>query len=381
MTDDEKPRKGRKIRVSFRQNRNEPGRDKRWTQKYLQDRLDENPAPQRESLRPKGDRSRKRTILEGDESKEADLHEGWVVAMRGLYAEVDDGQQIRLCTIRRILRTRLIQNRHPVVTGDRVRFSTSAKKSQHTGTADEGVIQDVYPRTSRLTRRYGRRTHLIVANVDRVLIVASTLCPRIKPQLLDRYLVAAHAGNIQPVLCIHKVDLGCDDEIASLADMYRKIGYPVIFSSTLTGQGIEELKTYLADQKTVIVGQSGVGKSSIINAVQPGLKLTTAEVSRVTEKGRHTTTTVRFMKLDFGGYVVDTPGIKSYDLADVPINEYEMHFIEFADYVPHCNFADCTHTHEGGCAVKTAVENGQIDPRRYEHYVQMFRKIIEEDEL
>ncbi|MCH8878736.1 MAG: ribosome small subunit-dependent GTPase A [Planctomycetes bacterium] len=366
-----KKKKGKKVRVAFRRNRTQPARDKSWTRQFNEHGFENTDTVNRESLIPKGDMSRKRTIIEDEDTSELNLREGRAIAMRGLIVEVDDGERVWPCTVRRILRTRLIDERHPVAVGDIVQFMISAEAS---GADQAGVIYSVYARTSQLTRRSGERVHVIAANVDQVLIVASADEPPLKPQLIDRYLVAAHAGDITPLICINKIDLGDDEEIASVAEMYCKIGYRVILASAATGEGIDALKTALAGKETVVAGQSGVGKSTLLNVMQPGLQLATAEVSQSNFKGKHTTTTAQLLKLAFGGYVVDTPGIRSYDLAVVPKNEFELHFVEFVAHVPHCRFPDCTHIHEGECAIKQAVEDELIDPRRYESYCRLYEE-------
>ncbi|MCG3136882.1 MAG: Small ribosomal subunit biogenesis GTPase RsgA [Phycisphaerae bacterium] len=362
------PDRGKKVRVDFRRKRNQPRRDKNWTQKYVEGQLEE--TPQRETLIPKGEMSRKRTIKAGDQQFDG-LPTGRVIAMRGLIAEVDDGQQVWPCTIRRILRTLRIRDRHPVAVGDVVTFSIEADEP---GLEKSGVIIQVQPRRSRLVRRYADRVQVIAANVDRVVIVASVAEPPLKPHLIDRYLVAAHAGNIEPVICINKVDLSDDQFAGDMAEMYRRIGYTVILACALRGVGVEELAACLPGKTTVFAGQSGVGKSSLLNALQPELKLATAVVSESTSKGRHTTTTAVLHRLPSSGYVVDTPGVRSYELADVDAHEYEMHFVEFQPYIPNCKFPNCLHTHEEGCAVKAAVETGAIDPRRYESYVRLYEE-------
>lgn len=364
-----KKKKGKKVRVAFRRNRTQPARDKSWTRQFNEHGFENTDTVNRESLIPKGDMSRKRTIIEDEDTSDLNLREGRAIAMRGLIVEVDDGERVWPCTVRRILRTRLIDERHPVAVGDIVQFMISAEAS---GADQAGVIYSVYARTSQLTRRSGERIHVIAANVDQVLIVASADEPPLKPQLIDRYLVAAHAGDITPLICINKIDLGDDEEIVSVGEMYCKIGYRVILASAATGEGIDALKTALAGKETVVAGQSGVGKSTLLNAMQPGLQLATAEVSQSNFKGKHTTTTAQLLKLAFGGYVVDTPGVRSYDLAVVPKNEFELHFVEFVAHVPHCRFPDCSHIHEGECAIKQAVEDELIDPRRYESYCRLY---------
>ena len=367
-----KKKKGKKVRVAFRRNRTQPARDKSWTRQFNEHGFEDTDTVKRESLIPKGDMSRKRTIIEDQDTSHLNLREGRAIATRGLIVDVDDGERVWPCTVRRILRTRLIDERHPVAVGDVVQFMISAV----TPNADQaGVIYSVYARTSQLTRQSGERIHVIAANVDQVLIVASADEPPLKPQLIDRYLVAAHAGNITPLICINKIDLADDENLASVAAMYRGIGYQVILASAATGEGIDALKAALAGKETVVAGQSGVGKSTLLNVVQPGLQLATAEVSQSSSKGKHTTTTAQLLRLAFGGYVVDTPGVRSYDLAVVPKNEFELHFVEFVEHVPRCRFPDCTHIHEGECAIKQAIKDGLIDPRRYESY----RRLYEED--
>lgn len=364
-------KKARKVRVTFRRNRSKPARDKSWTREFHEHGFHEKDTVSRESVIPKGELSRKRTVIEGLDPDESGLRDGIVTTMRGLYADVDDGTRTWQCTVRRILRTRLIEQRHPVAVGDRVRISISGDEE---GLQRSGVIHSIHDRTSRLTRRYAKRVHVIVANVSRVLIVSSVVKPSLKPHLIDRYLVSAHAGGIHPIICINKIDLGQPGATDSIAKMYRQIGYDVLETSATTGEGLERLRGALKDQESVIVGQSGVGKSSLLNAVQPSLALATDVVSETTLKGKHTTTSTQLLKLDFGGYVVDTPGVKSYELADVSKAEYELHFVEFADHVPRCKFPDCTHIHEDNCAVKSAVEAGLIDSRRHVSYARMFQE-------
>ena len=229
----------------------------------------------------------------------------------------------------------------------------------------------VDPRRGVLRRRARKRVHTIVANVDQAIIVTSAREPTPKPNLIDRYIVAAHAGEITPVICMNKIDLD-DGEAAELLDRYQSLGYTTLRTSASRGDGIDALREALHGKSSVVAGQSGVGKSSLLNAIQPDLGLRTGDVMQQTQKGRHTTTTARLIRLDCGGYVIDTPGIRSFDLTVIPREEFEAHFIEFVDIVADCKFPDCTHTHEDDCALKAAVERGDVHPERYRSYLQMY---------
>lgn len=341
----------------------------------------------------KGELSRRRTVVvpDGDEVPRDALQRGTVIAMRGLYAEVDDGKKIWRCTVRRVLRTRLIEERHPVTVGDHVQFLI---ESEGEGVAEEGVIEAVDPRSGELRRRAGRRVHTIVANVDQAIIVSSAGQPPPKPHLIDRYIVAALAGEITPVICMNKADLdrapgqAADGDVAESAQVegsglplarevlerYTRLGYRTLHTSALTGEGIDDLRDVLKGKASVIAGQSGVGKSSLLNSVQPGLQLKIGDIIEQIAKGRHTTSTASLLRLDVGGYVVDTPGVRSFDVSTVGRHELEALFEEFIDHVPNCKFPDCTHTHEDDCAVRQAVERGDIHPERYESYVRIFEE-------
>ena len=360
-------------RVDFRSNRLRPARRKDWTADSDQAASDIEDAATRESVRTRGELSRKRTL--SDASPEATGIPGTAIAVRGAYVQVEVQGEIWQCSIRRVLRTMRITERQAVVVGDQVRFSPIRTADQD---AREGVITEVLPRRTALHRSDGRRDHVIAANVDQVLLVSSIREPTIKAHLIDRYLVAAHAAGLPAVVCINKVDLDQDGEAEDLLALYSGLGYATLASSTADGRGLQQLRELLTGKATLLAGQSGVGKSSLINAVQPGLELKTATVSRLNEKGRHTTTTAHWHPLDFGGAVVDTPGIRALEVAMVPINELEAHFVEFIDRLAGCKFANCIHIHENGCAIKAAVDAGEIDPRRYFSYVQLFTERSEQ---
>ncbi|MFH0982248.1 MAG: ribosome small subunit-dependent GTPase A [Planctomycetota bacterium] len=361
--------KGRRVRVNLRPNRSKPATKKDWTRQTQEQGLEEVDIRTGESVVAKGELSRRRTVVVRAGDNEPARFNGTVVAVRGLFTEVDDGEHTRLCTVRRMLRTRLIAERHPITVGDRVRIENVADQSSPKA---EGVIEDVMPRRSELKRLAGRRQHTIAVNVDQVIIVNSADLPPPKPHLIDRYTVAALAGAMTPVICMNKVDLDADGTAAAILERYVALGYRTLATSVVSRLGLDDLGAVLWARSSVIVGQSGVGKSSLLNALQPHLGLRVGPVNEETLKGRHVTTTARLLKLDIGGYVVDTPGVRAFDVSSVPRYELESYFVEFVELVPQCKFADCTHTHETDCAIKTAVEKGDIHPERYESYVRLF---------
>lgn len=365
------PEPKRKIRVAFRRNRGGRAREKDWTRRAREAEGGEIDAAKEESLVAKGDLSRHRTVIEGGRSRDKWL-EGTVAAFRGQYSEVDVAGTTWLCTARRILRTRLIDNRNALTVGDRVLFLPAGTSQSG---QSQGVIEEVLPRRTQLKRMSRRRVHTIAANVDQVLIVASAAQPPPKPHLIDRYLVAAHAENIEPIICLNKIDL--DPRAASLLASYQRLGYRTIVTSAFEGTGLGALADVLRDKITVLAGQSGVGKSALINALQPGLNVRVGAIDRKTGKGRHTTRTATLIRLTIGGHLVDTPGIRALDLALFEPSRLQACFVEFLEHVPRCGFSDCTHRHEEGCAVLAALKRGEIDAGRYESYLRLFEEFTE----
>lgn len=386
------PRKrpGRKVRVDFRQNRQVRRRADDWTQRYRADseRLEDTELG--ESVRAKGALSRKRTVIVDEHNMtvvdEAQWLAGTVIKVHGLIAYVrDDQDRAWECTVRRVLRTLLINSRSPVTVGDRVWFSDQAAACDG---EPVGVIERVAERKSRLSRRDRRkREHTIVANADQLLAVVSVAQPRLRPHLVDRYIVAALKGGLEPIICFNKVDLLDDNELTeedsgrtgiSVREVlveFQDLGYRCLLTSPLHGVGMDELRETLARRVTVVAGQSGVGKSTLLNKIQPTLNLTTQTVSEENEKGRHTTTLAEMHRLDIGGYVVDTPGIRAFDLWSVEPGELEALFVEFAPLVEKCRFSNCSHRNEAGCAIAAAVENGVISARRYFSYLKMLEEV------
>lgn len=370
--------KKKKIRVELRKNRSKPPRERQWTRGFQEHGFEEEATLGDERVRAKGALSRKRTIIQDDtaqaagaeptEMPTADVSNslpGRVLRVHRLQSVValDDGREMR-CTLRGLLRSILTDERSIVTTGDRVWVRP--------GDNDEGMIESVEPRHGLLTRSSRGREHVIVANVDQVVFVMSLVEPDLKPHLIDRYLVSAEQGGIAPVLCLNKADLIELELCQHYVGYYSQLGIPTILTSATTGLGIGRLRELLQGRQTVFSGQSGVGKSSLLNAIQPELGLRVREVSETTQKGKHTTTTAELIKLDFGGYVVDTPGIRQFQLWDLMAEEIEGFFPEMRPFVALCAFPDCTHTHEERCAVKRAMERRQIRLSRYESYLGMF---------
>jgi len=283
-----------------------------------------------------------------------------------------EGPLIYRCTVRRLLKSLSTDERSVVTTGDRVWV-----RADPNATEPEGTIERVEPRHGVLTRESRRREHVLVANVDQLVIVMSLVQPDLKPHLIDRYIASADKGGLTPVVCLNKADLVDVAEYQPLIGAYSQLGITTILTSARTGYGIERLRQQLAGRATVFSGQSGVGKSSLLNAVQPELALRVKTVSEKTQKGSHTTTAAELIRLDFGGWVVDTPGVRQLQLWDTRPEEVEGYFREFHAYVPLCGFPDCTHTHETKCAVLAAVQRRHISPRRYQSYIGMFHGLEE----
>ena len=381
--------KKKKVRVDMRKNRSKPPRPQQWTRGYQEHGFAEDATVPDERIRAKGDLSRRRTIIQDEKPAEPSSmpsvdetasRPGRVLRVHGLYSvvETDDGRQFR-CVVRRVLRTLATDERSVVTTGDRVWFlpaGPAVKTEVAEGGTDaatvEGVIERVEPRHGILTRASRGREHVQVANVDQVVFVLSLVEPDLKPHLIDRYLASAEQGGIRPILCLNKADLVDPVDFQPLIGMYSQLGVPTFLTSASAGTGVERLRERLRDRETVFTGQSGVGKSSLLNVIQPGLGLRVREVSGVNQKGKHTTTTAELIRLDFGGWVVDTPGVRQFGLWDVIPEEVEGFFAEFRPFVALCAFPDCTHTHEERCAVKRAVMRRWISESRYTSYLGLF---------
>ncbi len=364
-------------RVELRKNRSKPPRGNDITRAYQENASKAEDAQCTERVRAKGDLSRYRTISE-DNTPTADgpCLRGRVLRIHGLASivEADDGRIFR-CAVRRVLKNLATDERNAVTTGDVVWFLPEAnggREATVSTQSEEGVIERVEPRHGVLTRASRRREHVLVANVDQLVIVISLVQPDLKPHLIDRYLSAAEKGGLQPILCLNKADLTDSVPLQSLVAAYSQLGIPALFTSAKNGEGIARLRELLHGRATVFSGQSGVGKSSLLNAIQPDLALAVKSVSEVNQKGRHTTTFASLIKLAFGGWVVDTPGVRQLALWDTRPEEVEGFFREFRPFVHLCGFPDCSHTHEHSCAIKNAVMRKLISERRYHSYLGMF---------
>lgn len=302
------------------------------------------------------------------QSNPRQLPVGRVLSVTAQGYEVDAEGTSLLCVLRRThLQTK--RNAKGLITvGDLVLYSILSP--------GEGVIEEICERYSVLTRAdslSARHRQLIAANVDQVIVTASVGAPTLKPALIDRYLIAASKGHMQAVILINKVDLLPFSEIAPTLELYRSLGYTSLAVSTQTGQGIAELKQVMKDKASVFAGQSGVGKSSLINAIT-GLTLAVGNVVTKTRKGSHTTTQSRLIRLPSGGWCVDTPGIKSFGMWELNPHEVAIFFQEIERARALCRFPNCSHTHEPDCAVISAVERGEISPLRYESYLTLLQE-------
>ena len=373
-------KKKRKIRTTFRKNRNVRTRRTDWTRRFDQDAIEDEAPQQHERISGKGELTRKRTVcgVESDRDDEPgfgvqlDVDEsaclcGRVLSVHGLVSTVEDDEgRLCQCVTRRLLKTLSTDQRHVVAAGDRVLFRPVENTDP-----PEGVIERVEPRHGSVCRTSRGRQQVIVTNVDQLLIVSSAAEPRLKPNLIDRLLVTAEKGTVRPVVCINKTDLVERSSLQPLVGVYSQMGYEVLVLSAKTGFGIDRFRRVLTGKESVVTGQSGVGKSSLLNAIDPVLKLRVREVSSDTQKGRHATTTARLLPLACGGYVVDTPGLRQFQLWDVIAEEVAGFYRDLRPYVSLCRFPDCTHTHEDDCAVKDAVADGRLDERRYDSYCHL----------
>lgn len=282
---------------------------------------------------------------------------------------LDDGTSI-VAKAKGNFRIRGIRTTNPVAVGDRVSVSRND--------SDTAYITAIIPRRNYIIRRatnLSKEAQIIAANLDQALLIATLAHPTTSTTFIDRFLATAEAYRVPAVLVINKIDLLSDnDDIAlayAVAYLYRSIGYTVILASAATGEGIDELRSTLSNKTTLLSGNSGVGKSTIINTLLPGLNLRTAQISDIHDTGMHTTTFSEMFRLPDGGYIIDTPGVKGFGTVDFNKAEASHYFPEIFRVGRNCRYSNCTHTHEPGCAVRDALEQNLISQSRYTSYLSI----------
>ena len=298
---------------------------------------------------------------------------GMVLRATGSLYEVLLGERTVSCRIRGRLRLKGVRSTNPVVVGDIVRC-----ERDETG---ETVIADVEPRRNYIIRRasnLSKESHIIAANLDQALLVATLFSPETAPEFIDRFLVTCEAYKVPVTILLAKADLArtAPEAMAAFHDTYERAGYRVIDVSATEGEGVDTVRDLLRGRTTLLSGNSGVGKSTLVAAVERTAEVRTAEISRSHHKGRHTTTFSTMYPLSEGGYIIDTPGIKGFGLIDIDDAELAHYFPEMMRWLPECRYYNCSHTHEPDCAVIEAVERGDIALSRYESYL----KILDEDD-
>jgi ribosome biogenesis GTPase len=287
-----------------------------------------------------------------------------------------DGQEIT-CHLRGRLFEKLKGETKPVAVGDRVSFRI---------TEQGAALEEILPRRNALTRpAKGKKGEVqtIAANIDRMIVVASVKNPPLRTGLIDRFLVAAGIEEFEGVICLNKIDLIATEEEREMlskevAGIYTGLGYAVFMTSALDGRGVKVLEERMSRGISLIMGHSGVGKSTLINRMNPALGLKTGEVSAKWSKGKHTTTEVSLLRLAAGGFVVDTPGIRAFGIQDILPGDLGHYYPEIASLLKHCQYPTCTHSHEPRCAVISAVNAGQISRARYKSYLRILEELEQE---
>jgi len=279
------------------------------------------------------------------------------------------------------LRLKGIRSTNPIAVGDR--FELIEKKEDNHATGEVvGLIHKIFPRTNYIIRKspnLSKESHIIAANIDQAFLVITIQFPVTSTTFIDRFLVSAEAYRIPCHLLFNKIDLYDEEQMNlmnSLIDLYEHAGYECLKISAANNLGMEELKLEMTNKTNVFSGHSGVGKSTIINSLQPGMKLKTGIISEAHYSGKHTTTNSEMYELDFGGFIIDTPGIKGFGVLEMEKEEISHYFPEMFKRLDGCQYYNCTHTHEPQCAVKKSVENGEIAMSRYNSYLGL----LEEEE-
>lgn len=293
------------------------------------------------------------------------LQQGLIVKAQSSFFTVDAGGELVICQLRGKLKQGKAKGDIAAL-GDRVHITVLEDGS--------GVIERVEERKRAIVRLdprpQGDYQQVLLANPDQAVFVFACANPEPKLRMLDRFLVIAEKQQIPALIVVNKIDLMEKRQAQKIFEIYSPLGYSVLHTSTKTGEGIDEFKVRLANKISALAGPSGAGKSSLLNLIQPGLELAVNDMSAV-HKGRHTTVTREMFALEGGGYIADTPGWKSLALWDTQPEEIDAYFPELAPLVAQCQFSDCTHTHEPGCAVLAGIETGKVQMQRYESYLRL----------
>ena len=296
---------------------------------------------------------------------------GRVIKSTGSWYDVrNDAGEVVLCRLRGKIRLDGLRTTNPVAVGDLVSYEKERDK-------ETCVIDKILPRTNVIVRKsvnLSKESHIIASNVDQAILVATIAQPRTSTGFIDRFTVTAEAYHIPVVIVFNKCDIYDDEQNAmaeKLMSVYNGIGYESFVISAKTGYNCDRLKAIMKDKMSMFSGHSGVGKSALVNRLDPNLNIRVGEISEVHEKGKHTTTFAQMYELGFGGYIIDTPGIKEFALYDMEKETLAQRFPEMRALMLECRFNDCTHQHEPDCAIKNAVEQGIIADWRYENYCNM----------
>ena len=288
--------------------------------------------------------------------------------------KTDDGREYS-CRIKGNFRIKGIRTTNPVAVGDIVKISQASD--------DAYYIKEIIPRKNYIIRRasnLSKESHILAANIDRAILVASIFNPETPTTFIDRFLSTAEAYSIPAVIVLNKCDLWTEEITGyaeDLKELYEKIGYKVLFTSATSGGGIEDLKTLITDKISLLAGNSGVGKTSLINALIPGLNLRTGDVSDMHHTGTHTTTFSEMIPLPDGGELIDIPGVKGFGMIEYQPAEVGHYFPEIFKKASDCRYSDCRHLGEPGCAVEEAVENGEISPSRFASYLSIMEEVMQ----
>lgn len=289
----------------------------------------------------------------------------------------DDDATIYQCQIPGRFRLQELQQTNPIAVGDLVTFRVLEDGS--------GMIEDIEARKNKISRKatHGRKgEQILVSNVDQAFVVQAVQQPQFRTGFIDRFIISAEAHHIKPLVIINKTDLGSDEDadlVAGLIKVYERLSYEILLTSIYDEESIDELRARMKDKTSVFIGPSGTGKTSLLNAVQPGINRAVAAVSTFSNKGRHTTTFAELIPLDFGGYLADTPGIREFGLVGFDLIEIAGFFPEMRELRQNCRYYNCTHLHEPGCSVMEAFDKGEIAASRYDSYISIYESLEDEN--